>query len=133
MPVNRRSSVLRPRNPKRVKYSKALLPFEQLLVTDREQRPAQRGEYRELVVGPPDGGERGTERLHFFAIVEALAADEDVAHTPRFERAHIGLRHVFAKAQEPPEEDADVPRFDGGVFHSAAADRPSACGHDPLD
>ena len=39
----------------------ALLPFEQLLVADREQRAAQRREHRQLVVRPLDRRERGAD------------------------------------------------------------------------
>ena len=93
------------------KTAEALLPLEQLLVADREQRAAQRREHRQLVVRPLDRGERRAEGLDFLAIVEGLAADEHVLDAARLERADVRLRDVLAETEEPPEQDADVARL----------------------
>ena len=63
-----------------------LLPLEQLLVTNREQRSAQRRKHRQLVVRPLDRRERGADRFDFLAIVKCLAADEHMMDAARFER-----------------------------------------------
>ena len=63
---------------------------EQLLVADREQRAAQRREHRQLVVGPLDRRQRRAQRLDLLALVEALAADEQVRHAARLERLDVG-------------------------------------------
>src|SRR6185436_3674671 len=96
----------------RVEAADALLPLEQLLVTDRKQRASQCREHRQLVVRPLDRRERGAERLDFLAVVKRLAANENVAHATRFERADVGLRHVFAETEEASEQNADVARLD---------------------
>ena len=70
-----------------------------------------------------DRGERRADRLHFLAIVEALAADEHVTNATRLERARVQLGNVDAEADEPPEEDADV----------AAPDVPPALVDGPVD
>ena len=83
-------------------------PLEQLLVADREQRAAQRREHRQLVVRPLDRGERGADRLDLLAIVERLAADQQVRDAARLERLDVRPRDVLAEADETPEQDADV-------------------------
>ena len=74
------------------KTEEALLPLQQLLVADREQRAAQRREHRQLIVRPLDRGQRRAERFDFLAIVEGLAADEHVTHAAGLERPHVRLR-----------------------------------------
>ena len=92
--------------------------LEQRVVADREQRAAHRAEHRQLVVRPLDRGERRAHRLDLFAIVERLAADEQVRHAARLERLHVGPRHVLHVAAalvvdarvEAAEQQADVAR-----------------------
>ena len=102
-----------------------LLPVEQLLVADREQRAAQRRKHRQLVVRPLDRRERGAEGLDFFAVVERLAADQHVLHAARLERLHVRQRHVVAEAEEAAEQDADVPRRDAAPACRRSARSPS--------
>ena len=73
---------------------------EQHVVAEREQRAAQRAEDRQLVVRPLDRGERGAQRLDLLALVEALAADEQVRQAARLERLHVGPRHVDRRPVE---------------------------------
>ena len=81
---------------------------EQLLFAEREERPAQRGEHRQRVVGPLDGGERGPQRVDLLAFVERLAADEQVRHAARLERLDIRSRHVVLVVDETAEQEAHV-------------------------
>ena len=109
--------------------AEALLPLEEFLVADSEQRASQRREHRQLIVRPLDRRQRGAERFDFLAIVKCPAADEDVMHAARFESADVGLRHVLAEAEEAPEQNADVARLDG----AAAVHLPAAVVDQPLD
>ena len=118
--VASRSRTAGPRNAKRMEAAEALLPLQQLLVADREQRAPQRREHRQLVVRPLDRGQRRADRLDLLAIVERLAADQHVMHAARLERADVGLRHVLAEAEEAPEQDADVARLDFDAGSSPA-------------
>ena len=97
--------------------------FQQLLVVDREQRAFQRREHRQLVVGPFDGGERRANRLDFLAAVKRLAADEQMRNAARLDRVGVLARHVLAEADEPAEQDGDVPRL---KRHAALRSRPAA-------
>ena len=74
--------------------AEAMHPLEQRLVADREQRPAQRREHRQLVVRPLDRGERGADRLDLLAIVKRAAADQHVRDAARLERLDVRPRHV---------------------------------------
>src|SRR5204862_8240216 len=99
-----------------------MLPFEQILAANREQRAAQRRKHRQLIVGPLDRGQGGAERFDFFAVVEGLAAYQDVMHAAGFERPDVGLRDVFAETEEAPEQNTDVARLDGApAVHLPAA------------
>jgi hypothetical protein len=51
----------------RVAAAESVTPFEQLLVTDGEERALDGGEERQFVVGPLDRGERHAEALDFFS------------------------------------------------------------------
>ena len=93
-----------------------------------KRAPRSAANTAELVVRPFDRGQRRADGLHLLAVEEGLAADEDVAHTARLERPHIGLRHVVAEAEEAAEQDADVARL-----HRAALHFPAALVHDPRD
>ena len=64
--------------------------LEQQVVGEREERAAQRGIDRQLVVGPLDGAERHAQRVDLLALVERLAADEQVRHAARLERLDVG-------------------------------------------
>src|SRR5437588_1146273 len=97
-----RSCVLDFWNPKRMKDPEALLPLEQLFVSDREQRSPQRGKHRELVVRPFDRGKRRADGFDLFAVVESLAADEHVRNPAGLQRPDVRLRHVFAETEKAP-------------------------------
>ena len=86
--------------------------LEQLLIPDRKQRPPQRRKHRQLIVWPLDRRERGAQRLDFAAVVKRPAADQQMLDAARFERAHVRPRHVLSEADEPPEQQADVPGLD---------------------
>src|SRR5882762_10128358 len=60
------------RYTERVERTKAVAELEQMLIVDREQRPLQRGEGGQLVIGPFDGGERRSNGLDLLASVERL-------------------------------------------------------------
>ena len=120
---------------KRVKGFRRVVVLEQLFVADREQRPAQRREYRQLIVRPLDGGQRRAQRLDLLTIVERLAADEEMGDSTRFERFHVRPGDVFAVADKPAKQQADVPRLerDSFVGVTALGDRPSTAVDEPLD
>ena len=82
--------------------------LEQLFFADREQRTAQRRKHRQLVFGPLDRGQRGANRIDFLALVERLAADQQVRHAARFERLDVVARDVVAEMHEAAEQQADV-------------------------
>ncbi len=110
--------------------------LEQLLVADREERPAQRGEDRQLIVGPLDRHQRRAQRLDLLAIVERRAADEQVPDAARLERLDVRPRDVLAEADEAAEQDADVPRLRSA--RACAGSRRSVtvqplCVHQPVD
>ena len=94
------------RNGCRDRYRVA--PGQQRTVVEREERAAQRGEHRQLVVGPLDGSERVAERLDLLALVERAAADQHVGQVARLERAHVRPRDVVAQRSEAAEQQADV-------------------------
>ena len=96
------------RHAVRVKHARDRVILEQLLLADGEQRAVQRGIDRQLVLGPLDGGERGADGIDFLALVEGLAADQQVRNAARFERLDVLARDVLAEVQEAPEQQADV-------------------------
>ena len=107
----------------RMKRAESMTKFEQVLVVDREERSLQRGEDRQLVVRPLDRGQRGAHGLDFFAAVEGLAAHEEMRNAARLDRIDIAARDVFAEADEPAEQNRDVPRLDrhaalGAIGHA---------------
>ena len=99
------------------------VPGQHLFFADGKEWPSQRREHRQRVVGPLDRGERRPERVDLFALVKGLATDQQVGQPARFERLHVGARHVVLKVDEAPEEQADVaglnrPRRPAGVVAS---------------
>ena len=104
--------------------------FEQLLIPDREQRSPQRRKHRQLIVWPLDRRQRGAQRLDFAAIVKRPAADEQMRDAARFERAHVRPRHVLSEADEPAEQQADVPRLDRNEVFRLAGLEAMAIGGD---
>ena len=78
----------------RPEVPRARAVVEEHVVAEREQRAAQRPEHRQLVVRPLDRGERRAQRLDLLALVEALAADQQVRQAARLERLHVGPRDV---------------------------------------
>ncbi len=95
--------------------------FEQLLFTDGEQRSVQRRIHRQFVFGPFDRRQRRANRIHFLALVERLAADEQVRNAARFELVDVIARDVVAEMHEAAEQQADVTgaRSSGGRSPSA--------------
>ncbi len=108
--------------------------LEQVRVANREKRPAQRREHRELIVRPLDRHQRGAERLNLFAVVKRLAAHEQVVDTARLERFDVLARDVLTETHEPAEQDADVPRLERHALARipALGDRPAALTHKPV-
>ena len=87
---------------------RARVIFEQLFFADRKERTVQRRIHRQLVFRPFDGGQRGSNRIHFFALVKRLAANQQVRHAARLERLDVVTRHVVSEMQEAAEQEADV-------------------------
>ena len=122
----------------RVKRSRDRVVLEQLFFADREQRTMQRGIDRQLVLGPLDRGQRGANRIDLLALVEGLAADQQVRNAARLERLDVLARDVLAEVQEAPEQQADVTGDDAppcsaplapwhlGTLAPRRADRPGA-------
>jgi hypothetical protein len=54
------------------------VPGEHVFFGNGKERPSQRREHRERVVGTFDGRECGSQRIDLLAFVESLAADEQV-------------------------------------------------------
>ena len=99
------------RNPEGMERAEAVPELDEMLVVDREERPLQRREHRQLIVRPLDGRQRRADRFHFFAAVERLAADEQMRNAARLDRVDVGARHVLAEAHEPAEQHRDVARL----------------------
>ena len=127
----------RSRDAERMKRPEPVAELEQQLVVDREERSFERGEYRQLVVGPLDRGQRRANRLHLLAPVECLPADEQVRHPSRLDRVDVGPRHVVAEADEAAEEDGDVARLQRHAHLAPVglllAHRPRALFDEPRD
>ncbi len=119
----------------RVQGREAGTKGEQRRVAEREQRPAQRGEDGEIVLGSLDGRERVADRLDLLALVERAAADQHVWEVACFEGADVVARHVATEGPETPEEETDVARVERhpGARLTAFADGPAAVTHQPLD
>ena len=98
------------RQPERVKDAETLLPLEQLFVTNRRNAPRN--------VANTDSSSSGhsiAARAERIASTSSRSwnvspADKHVADAARFEGADVRLRDVFAKADEAPEQQADVSR-----------------------
>ena len=86
----------------------ARVPRQQLLFGHGEERAAQGREHAQTVVGPLDRGQRGAQRVDLFALVEGLAADEQVRQPPRFERVDVRPRDVVLEVEEAAEQQAHV-------------------------
>ena len=120
-----------------MKRAESLPEIQQLLVVDGEERSFQRGEHRQLIVGPFDGGERGADGFDFFPPVKRLAADQQVWNPAGLDRLEIRPRHVAIEADEAPEQYGDVLRLDrdGALvpIRQPLADRPAAAVQEPVD
>ena len=118
----------------RVEAAVRILELEQRIVEHREEAAAQHGEDAELIVRPLDGAQRGAQRAHFLAAVEALRAHQQMRDAARFQAAHVFLRQVGAEIGEAAEENADVLRADAdpGSGH-AVAHLPAALLAEPLN
>src|SRR4029077_6858886 len=93
---------------KRMKTPSDLPILQQLLVADREQRTTQGRKYRQLVFGPLNGGQRGTQGLDLCAIVKRAAADQEMGNAASFEGSDVGSLHVLLKTDEAAEQKADM-------------------------
>src|SRR4030095_10204819 len=100
------------RNAERMKAPGQMVKVEQLLVADREERSAQRRKHRTLIVPPFDCRERRANGFDLLAVVERLATDEQLANAARFERLDVLPRDVFAVADKPAEQEADMARLE---------------------
>src|SRR5689334_11678689 len=85
--------------------------LEQLFVADRKQGSPQRRKHRQLIVWPLDGCQRGAQRLDFSAVVERPAAHKQMRDAARLERANVRPRHVLPEADEPAEQQTNMPRL----------------------
>ncbi len=81
-------------DPEGMKAAGELVVLEQVLVADGEERPPQRREYRQLVVGPFNRHQRGAKRLDLLAVVERPPAHQQVPDTARLERVDVRTRDV---------------------------------------
>src|SRR5262245_17179020 len=88
--------------------AEAMRPLHQLFIANREERTPQRREHRQLIVGPFDCGKRRANRLDLLALVEGLAADEDVRNAACLERLDVAARHVRLPADEAAEQQTDM-------------------------
>ena len=100
------------RDAERMKGPESMTEFEEQLVVDREERSLERSEDRQLVVRPFDRGQGGTHRLHFLTAVKGLAANQEMRNAARLDRVDVGARDIVTEADEPPEQDRDVPRLE---------------------
>ena len=96
---------------------------QQRRVGQGEDRAVKGGEHRQLVVGPLDRHQRVAQRLHFFPIVKGAAAEQDMGHAPRLQRAHVAARDVVAPGVETAEQDTYVARLN----RRPVAPAPSRC------
>ncbi len=121
------------RHLERVKAAgEPMAEVEERFVAHGEQGAAQRGEDRQLVVGPFNGGQRRSQRLDLFAIVKGASAHEHVRNAPGLEGIEVGSRDVAAVGHEPPEQDADVTRLYRTRGAVASGDGPSTVVHEPV-
>src|SRR5712692_5449776 len=88
--------------------SLAFAEQQQRIIAQREQRAAQHGEYRELVVRPFDGLSGVAQRENLLASVERVASDEHVGDSTRLERPDIGARQVAAPGAHSLEQKTEV-------------------------
>ena len=121
-------------DPERVRRSVRVPKGEERVVTECEERPPQRREHAELVVGPLDRRERVAKPEHLLARMKRFSADEDVRESARLEGADVGPGDVLSEVCEPPKEQADVARLDRdrrtGLL--ALAQGPAALPHEPV-
>src|SRR4029079_12680182 len=119
----------------RMKGPGQMVIVEQFFVANREQRAAQRGEHRKLVVRPFDGRQRRADGFDLLAVVERLAADEQLADAACLERLDVLARDVFAVADKPSEQQTDMARLERypQLRVTALRHRPSTLRDQPLD
>ena len=82
--------------------------LQQRIVQHRDQAAAQHREHAQLIVRPLDRAQRRAQRAHFFALVKALRAHQQMRDPARLQAAHILLRQVGAHVREAPEQNADI-------------------------
>ncbi len=73
-----------------------VMEAQQQIVRDREQRAFQRGEKRQFVLRPFDGGERGAQGFHFFAVVKRFRTHQKMRDLAGFQRPDVIARDVAA-------------------------------------
>ena len=125
----------RVRDSEGVKPARDVVVLEQLLIANREQRAAQSREDRELIVRPLDRHQRRAQRFDFVAIVERLAANQEMFDAARLERFDVRPCDVLTEADEAAKQDADVTRLERNplIAFVALGDRPAALVHEPVD
>ena len=125
---------MRTSKPLRRRQTESMCPFEERLVSDGEERPSQRREHRQLVIGPLDRGKRRADGLDFLPLVKRLAADEHVRDRACFERFDVRSCDVVLPADEAAEQKADVLGRDrDGSLPAAFRHHPAALAQHPLD
>ena len=118
----------------RMQPAVALAEEHERVVAQGEERPLERGEYRQLVVGPLDGGGGDAHRQHLLARVVRASADEHVRDPPRLERADVCAGEVALVIAHALEEKADVTPFDRDRIPPVALTHPPAApGDQPVD
>src|SRR5439155_344055 len=119
---------------KRMQPAVALAEEEQRVVAQREERTLEDREYRQLVVGPLDGGGGGAHRQHFLSRVVRSPADRHVRDPPRFQRVDVSTGEVAAVVAHALEEQAHVPRLHRHpILAVALAHLPAALREQPID
>ena len=107
------------------------VPGQHVFFGNGEERSAQRREHRQRIVGPLDRRERRAQRIDLLALVEGLAADEQVRHAARLERLHVGARHVGRVVDEAAEQQTHVAGRDRALAAAAVRHTPAAVGDEP--
>src|SRR5262245_17565412 len=123
------------RDPERMKGPGQMVIVEQFFVANREQRTTQRREHGELIVRPFDGRQRRADGFDLLAVVERLAADEQLADAACLERLDVLPRDVFAVADKPAEQETDMARLERypQLRITTLRHRPSTSCDQPLD
>ena len=108
------------------------MPREQLLFRHGEERTTQCGEDAERIVGPLDRSQRGPQSVHLLALVERLAADDEMRQAARLELADVFAGHVVRELHQAAEQQADVASANRAAARRAGDWRRTGCRHVPF-